>query len=248
MMVFTGFTSNFVNRLAESHTRLDEYVETNKKKADSLVAEVKKAQSDEQCNIDSLLRQLKSLQHERGLATAADIGGIGSIGGGQGGVAEQRKKLEKKQTNLEQEVSMMQSKNTLEQAQLDEILVEEAEVRKRADAVRARKEEIEMSRGVTVEDLTKGLLNYRYTGLNFVKGERGALKFKFTKIDREDPSRPFAFTLSMDENSNYELSDVSPRLDQYKTDPVLDGLNKDRQNGFNYFVVGMRKLFKETVQ
>lgn len=34
-----------------------------------------------------------------------------------------------------------------------------------------------MARGVTVEDLTRGLLNYRYTGLQFTKGERnGALE------------------------------------------------------------------------
>ena len=56
-------------------------------------------------------------------------------------------------------------------------MVEEAAVRKKADEVRAKREEIEMSRGVTIEDLTKGLLNYKYTGLSFVQGEKGALMY-----------------------------------------------------------------------
>lgn len=57
-----------------------------------------------------------------------------------------------------------------------EVLAEEAAVRRKADEVRAKKEQIEMARGITLEDLTKGLLNYRYTGLNFVQGEKGALE------------------------------------------------------------------------
>ena len=59
---------------------------------------------------------------------------------------------------------------------ITEVLAEEAAVRSEADKVRAKKEEIEMARGITVEDLTKGLLNYRFTGLNFAKGEKGTLK------------------------------------------------------------------------
>mmetsp|Transcript_31585 Transcript_31585/g.66880 ORF Transcript_31585/g.66880 Transcript_31585/m.66880 type:complete len:97 (-) Transcript_31585:210-500(-) len=71
--------------------------------------------------------------------------------------------------------------------------------------------------------------------------------FKFTKLDPEDQSRPFTFTLSMDENNNYEISDVHPHIDKNKTDPILCVLNADGKNGFNSFVVGMRKLFKESI-
>ena len=47
----------------------------------------------------------------------------------------------------------------------------------------------------------------------------------------------------MDENSDYELSDLNPPLDRNKTNPVLNGLNSDGKNGFNSFVVGMSKYF-----
>lgn len=35
-----------------------------------------------------------------------------------------------------------------------------------------------MARGITMEDLTKGLLNYKYTGLTFEKGAKaGDLRY-----------------------------------------------------------------------
>ena len=37
-----------------------------------------------------------------------------------------------------------------------------------------------MARGITMEDLTKGLLNYKYTGLTFEKGDKaGDLRYVF---------------------------------------------------------------------
>ena len=56
-------------------------------------------------------------------------------------------------------------------------MAEEAAIRRKANEVRAKKEEIEMARGITVEDLTKGLLNYKFTGLTFEQGEKGALRY-----------------------------------------------------------------------
>jgi len=241
-MSISGFTSNFITRLEESHSRLDEFVQTNEKKADSAVADLKKTEADKQQNIDSLLRQLHSLQHERGV-----VKNNSKQGNATGGVAEQRHKLENKGVELEQEVSLAKGKNRLEEAQLDEVLAEEASVRRKADEVRKRKEDIETARGITVEDLTKGLLNYRFTGLTFEQGKMGALSFKFTKLDREDQLRPFTFILSMDAKNDYQLSDVNPPLDQIRTNPILKGLNADGKNGFNSFMVGMRKLFKETI-
>jgi hypothetical protein len=115
-MATLGFTSNFVARLEDSRRRLDDFVETNKRTADYRVADLKKVHADEQQGIDSLLRQLKSLQHERGVAAMSRNG---SDDNAMGGVAVQRKKLESKQVKLEEEISMLKSKNRIEQAQLD---------------------------------------------------------------------------------------------------------------------------------
>ena len=174
---YTGFTSRFVDRIATSRRRLDQYVESNKQKADDIVAELKTCEANEQSKIDSLLRQLKSLRYERGVAEGANKATAGRKGDGvTTGIAEQRKKLENKQSKLQQEVQILQSKNRTEQARLEEVLVKEKEVREKAQEVRAKKIEIEAQRGMTVEDLTKGLLNYKYTGLAFQRGDNGALK------------------------------------------------------------------------
>jgi len=244
---YTGFTSTFVDRIATSRRRLDQYVETNKQKADALVAELKTCEANEQSKIDSLLRQLKSLQYERGVAKDANKAAAGGGADGVTGVAEQRKKLEHKQAKLQQEVEMLQSKNRMEQSHLEEVLVKEKKARQQAQEVRAKKMEIEAQRGMTMEDLTKGLLNYKYTGLAFQKGDNGALNFKFTKIDHDHPDKPFTFALILDPDTDlYQLTDCNPRLDQNDIDEVLNVLNADK-HGFNGLVVRMRKLFKETL-
>jgi predicted RNase H-like nuclease (RuvC/YqgF family) len=175
---YTGFTSAFVERIATSRRRLDQYVETNKQKADDIVAELKTCEANEQSKIDSLLRELKSLQYERGVVAEGANNKVagGGVDGGVTGVAEQRKKLENQQSKLQQEVKILQSKNRAEQSRLEEVLAREKEVREKAQEVRAKKIEIETQRGMTVEDLTKGLLNYKYTGLAFQRGDNGALK------------------------------------------------------------------------
>mmetsp|Transcript_17875 Transcript_17875/g.29336 ORF Transcript_17875/g.29336 Transcript_17875/m.29336 type:complete len:252 (+) Transcript_17875:77-832(+) len=242
---YTGFTSSFVDRIATSRRRLDQYVETNKQKADDLVAKLKSCEADEQSKIDSLLRQLKSLQYERGVAEGANKSTSGPDG--VTGVAEQRKKLETKQAKLQQEVEMLQSKNRMEQSRLEEVLAKEKEVREQAQEVRAKKIEIEAQRGMTLEDLTKGLLNYKYTGLTFQKGDNGALNFKFTKLDYNQPDKPFTFALVLDPDTDlYEIKDCNLRLNQKDIDEVVNVLNADK-NGFNGLVVRMRKLFKETL-
>jgi len=237
---YTGFTSNFIDRLGESTRQLDEFVAQNKEKANALVSNLHQVEADEQQNIDSLLRKLKSVQHERGVVASSAKDG--------GGVAEQRKMLESKQLKLEQEVSRLTSKNRVDKSQMEDVLVKETAMRQKADKTRERKEAAEAARGVTLEDLTKGLLNYKFTGLSFARGgEKGILDFKFTKVDPADESRHFSFTVYLDEDNDYQLSNCNPSLGKTKTRPLVDQLNLDGKEGFNSFTIGIRKLFKETV-
>lgn len=90
-------------------------------------------------------------------------------------------------------------------------------------------------------------------GLTFERKERGGLLFKFTRLDPSDTKRPFSFQLNMNEATrNFGLSECSPSLDGGKIDAILDKLNGDlngnvASNGWNDFIVAMRKLFKETL-
>jgi hypothetical protein len=115
-MTTLGFTSNYVARLEESRCRLDDFVEINKRAADCRVNDLKKVQASEQQSIDSLLRHLKSLQYERGVAATS---GNGSNGNATSGIVVQRKKIESMQVKVEEELSMLKSKYRIEQSQLD---------------------------------------------------------------------------------------------------------------------------------
>lgn len=114
----TTFTSNFINRIEESRHNLNTYITTTKNKSNDICTKLHQEQHTEQENIDILLRQLKSLQHERGVASAAN--NINNKGNGSdGGLVEQRKKLENKQLKFEEEVHLLTSKNRVDQEQLD---------------------------------------------------------------------------------------------------------------------------------
>ncbi len=214
-MAYSSFTSDCLARLETSRRNLYLFTDANKKRADTILSDLKQLQSNEQQKIDALIRQLKSLQYERGvvekLKDSCSTNSSGNGTGGGGGIAERRKKIESKQKKLEEEVSMLKSRNRMEKEQLDgtcvcginmicnailclfavskiitflilpcdcnaEIMADEVAVRKRADEVRKKKEESEMAREITVEDLTIGLLNYRYTGLTFETLRDGTLR------------------------------------------------------------------------
>ena len=72
--------------------------------------------------------------------------------------------------------------------------------------------------------------------------------FKFTKLDHNNPDKPFTFALLLDPDTDlYELTDCNPSLDQKDIDDVINVMNADKSNGFNGLVVSMRKLFKKTL-
>ena len=129
-----------------------------------------------------------------------------------------------------------------------------------------------MEKGLTIQDLTKGLLNYKFTGLSFSKGgEDGSMKyvsfmllkyascratelllcclrsFKFTRIDPEKETREFTFTIHNDDEGKLVLTKCNVSLDERKTNPLIEQLNSDRASGFNTFMIGIRKLFKESL-
>ena len=115
----TTFTSNFINRIEESRHNLNTYITTTKNKSNDICSKLQQEQHTEQENIDILLRQLKSLQHERGVVSAANNNSNKANSGGDGGLVEQRKKLENKQLQFEEEVHLLTSKNRVDQEQLD---------------------------------------------------------------------------------------------------------------------------------
>jgi hypothetical protein len=59
---------------------------------------------------------------------------------------------------------------------------EEKTEQARALEVRSKKEFAEESKKTTIEDLTRGIVNYKYLGLDFVKGENQSLRYDNTFV------------------------------------------------------------------
>jgi hypothetical protein len=53
---------------------------------------------------------------------------------------------------------------------------EEAKHRERAKEANDRKEKVEAAKQTTVDDLTRGIINYKFLGLDFEKAEDDRLK------------------------------------------------------------------------
>jgi hypothetical protein len=58
-----------------------------------------------------------------------------------------------------------------------ELRMERAHQKERAQKARKTKANIELSKRTTVDDLTQGIVNYKYLGLDFEKAENERLRY-----------------------------------------------------------------------
>ena len=70
---------------------------------------------------------------------------------------------------------------------LSDLEQEEAVESSKAEEVREKKLRAEESKNMTIEDLTKGVINYKYLGLDFEKAETGRLRYEQTVINSGMP-------------------------------------------------------------
>lgn len=115
----------------------------------------------------------------------------------------------------------------------------------KAEQVRKSKERIEKAKQVTVEELTIAVCKYRELGLDFVKGENGALLFNFNKIDERDCDRVFSFRLLITEGDQYLVQDCAPVLREEVVMRLEEELN--RTEDYPSFMRGIRNAFKNYV-
>jgi chromosome segregation ATPase len=121
-------------------------------------------------------------------------------------------------------------------ADAEEILEE----RKLREAVEQSKKASE-DRKRSLQELTRGVLEYSRLGLEFQKADSNVMKFIFTLMERENPSKPYTFYMFVDDADQYQLVETIPPLDPVATRKAVDALNAN--NDIGRFVVAMRKLF-----
>lgn len=96
-----------------------------------------------------------------------------------------------------------------------------------------------------MNELARGLRLYRYLGLEFQKADADCMKFTFTQIDPNDPTRQFYFLLHVNDSDQYMLVDTKPTLPKDFCVSQIRQLNAD--NNIGRFVSAMRKRFQEYV-
>lgn len=118
---------------------------------------------------------------------------------------------------------------------------DEGKESKRLNETRIEHDEVHDKLEQALNDLSHGLKHYLNLGLEFMRADGECMKFVFTQIDRQDPSRPFSFLMFVDQQDLYHFVETSPALDDSKCTMLLERLNTS--NDIGCFVVSMRRLF-----
>lgn len=125
-----------------------------------------------------------------------------------------------------------------------DVEVKHSEIKQRAFEVRRHKQETEVATTTTMDDLTQGIVNYKYLALDFEQAGQDQLRFCFTQIDPNDPSKKFWFQLEPTDNS-WIVPVCEPQLDTQVVDNLLKRFVDT--DDMIIFVRGMRKAFMENL-
>lgn len=235
-----GFTSSLLATLNASRVKVERWVQHEKTKADAIAEEYRKQFSREQAQIDTKVTTLLALQLERGLAVSSerDDKDISDS------IAVRKSALEEQRSSLESELEKLREEYTSREKRVQEISIEEKEQRERALQARALKAKVEEAKKTTVDDLTKGVVNYKFTGLDFEKTNvENELRFIFTNLDPENPTQKFSFLLQVNENDKYDITDCQPTVDVSLLVELANVLNET--DDMSYLVRRMRRAFVE---
>lgn len=123
----------------------------------------------------------------------------------------------------------------------DELDIEERTEQAKVAEVLEMNAKLRAERETQINELAKGVRMYRMLGLDFQKADRNIMRFIFTQIDRNEPSREFIFQMFVDDSDQYRLVDTFPSLAENVAQNLIAKLNED--NDIGKFVCDMRKLF-----
>eukprot|EP00429_Kryptoperidinium_foliaceum_P056110 CAMPEP_0176089232 /NCGR_PEP_ID=MMETSP0120_2-20121206/44688_1 /TAXON_ID=160619 /ORGANISM="Kryptoperidinium foliaceum, Strain CCMP 1326" /LENGTH=257 /DNA_ID=CAMNT_0017423109 /DNA_START=131 /DNA_END=904 /DNA_ORIENTATION=- len=240
----TGFSSALMDKLTASRALVEQWVQHEKAKIEKVKEEYRQEYEEQKKQLDAKNANLLAIQFERGLTVKNENNAEGS---NAESIAKRKDALEQQQKQLESEIEKLREECSSREKRLKDITEEEEKQRSRAQSARALKAKIEETKKTTVDDLTRGLVNYKHTGLDFVKTEiENELLFTFTKIDPADPSRQFSFLLQLDANDNYEITQCKPALDASELIEIAKVLNdQDEMSYANFDYSG--QLFAETL-
>eukprot|EP00547_Thalassionema_nitzschioides_P016067 CAMPEP_0194234380 /NCGR_PEP_ID=MMETSP0158-20130606/2106_1 /TAXON_ID=33649 /ORGANISM="Thalassionema nitzschioides, Strain L26-B" /LENGTH=238 /DNA_ID=CAMNT_0038967529 /DNA_START=37 /DNA_END=753 /DNA_ORIENTATION=- len=222
-------TDNLLRTLAEARIKFDESIENQKESIDAQYLSYQNNLKKEQSMINDLVTSLEGVQSERGLKEDEDTAGI----------VHKKNDVHSRERKLAEFILDLTRRREEQDEVVRELKEKEVLYRGKANEAREHKARVEEAKATTIEDLTKGIINYNYLGFNFVKAPENGLCFSFTEIDKDDPKKTFSFTLGTNEYNEYEIYECN--LNKEIVDELLHHLNKT--DDLSYFVMQMRRAF-----
>jgi len=101
-----------------------------------------------------------------------------------------------------------------------------------------------------LHELTRGVVMYKFLGLEFQRAEDDRLLIRFTNLDPMDWDREFSFRVGLGSDDAYRVDGCSPQVEESKLEALLGRLNVPNEVDpmeFPGFVVEMRRAFKAMV-
>jgi hypothetical protein len=101
-----------------------------------------------------------------------------------------------------------------------------------------------------INELTRGIVMYKFLGLEFHRADDDRLLIRFTHLDPADWEREFLFHVALQCDDEYHVDGCSPQIDESILKSLLARLNAANEVDameFPGFVVEMRRVFKSMV-
>ncbi|NXG79172.1 SPC25 protein, partial [Baryphthengus martii] len=144
-------------------------------------------------------------------------------------VSENQEQLTKIKTNLSQEEEQKKDLTDSIRELKEELMKKKEMVSSKTSAAKERVERLCKSKELFEERL----------GLEIRRIHDEQLQFIFRHIDHKDPDKPYVFTLSINEQGDYEVTSCTPPLDC-----IAELQLKVREtNKFSVFIANIRKAF-----
>lgn len=250
---YLGFSASLMTKLTDCRGTVESWVEREKRTADATEEKYQQVLAKEQAAVTSLEDNLLNIRFKLGIniQESARVRGSGGIGDGAssptfGGIAQRQQGLIQEKARLQLEIAALKVDWEGKSKNIKELKEEEDREQARAAEVRSKKRLAEESKNTTVDDLTRGIINYKYLGLDFVKAENQTLRFSFSQIDPAEPSKAYSFVLSaQNEMDEYDVDDCGPAVDPGFLERALYELNAEEDLG--QFVMTMRAAFVDLV-
>jgi len=255
-----GFTAPLIDSISTSRAKFQNWVEVEKSKDDLRAELYHNILVKEQTDIDSQAKELIDIQRERGMKIYSNKNDDNALEGEeeivnndnnnhQDNISSQKISLEEKSTEVQTEILKLKAEQENREKRVQEIALEESKQRIRANDASSLKRAAEESKKTTIDDLTRGVVNYKKLGLDFTQiGRDAQLQFFFTELDPVDPSRKFSFVLDINDEEKYDIVDCDPNVDVNVLVDILKELNGSDRADMSMLVRRMRRAFKEVCE